>query len=65
LPCDSLISLSIAPGTTPAHVGITTVVVFDVARLARLFDRETQAAAAANAALQNQPGPVPRRARDF
>lgn len=65
LPCDSLISLSVAPGATPAHVGITTVVVFDAARLARLFERETQAAAAANAALQNQPGPVPRRARDF
>lgn len=65
LPCDSMISLSIAPGNTPAHVGVTTVVVFDAARLARLFDRESQAAAAANAALQSQPGPTPRRARDF
>jgi len=65
LPCDMMITLSLAPGTTPAHVGISTVQVFDAARLARLFDRETQAAAAANAALQNQPGPQPRRTKDF
>jgi len=63
-PCDLTIVLSMAPGTLAANLGVSTVVVFDAARLSRLLEQESSAAAAL-AALHGQTTPARRRSKDF
>jgi hypothetical protein len=65
-PCDTIISLSLAPGMVPDRLRAVTISVFDVGRLARILDLEARDAAALEARLgAARPRAVPLRGRDF
>jgi hypothetical protein len=65
LPCDSVISVSMAPGLTGKHLEAVTIAIFDALRMARIFELEMRAAADAESILSQQGGPRPLKGRDF